>query len=269
MHFSLARWRLTVFAPVFVCGCGKVNDPNAMDAHAGGGDSVLADGATSEDHADGGVGADDGGGAADGGTPTPDARPAPTRINVTAGTPTTVLGTAGVQAMDACPAGQALIGYAGAMGAYGASSVPVVGEIIGRCAVLGIGALGATGYAVTAQSSVVLPMRGVDNGANWSLTCTDNKIAVGLEAHWGSALDSFAVQCASLTLVAQGTGWVVQIGTPTTLPGQGGNGGANMGTTLCTGGIATGSAPKVLAQTAPLLSVLGAIGLECSTVTAQ
>jgi hypothetical protein len=256
MQVSVVRWPLAVFALAMACGCGKVHDPDVMDAAAGEVDSTLADAPASDSPP-----------PADAGTA--DARPGPTQLSLAAGTPTTVLGTGGVQAEDVCPAGLALIGYSGATGAYGGSSVPVVGEITGRCAVLGIGVLGATGYAVTAQPSVVLPVRGVNTATKWSLTCTDNKVVVGLDAHWGSALDSFAVRCASLTVVAQGTGWAVQIGTPAALPAQGGTGGANMGTTSCSGGIATGSDPKVVAQTAPLLAVLGAIGVACSTITAQ
>lgn len=198
-----------------------------------------------------------------------DAAPMPHTLALMAGGTTGILGTAGDPFTDTCAAGQALVGFSGATGTFGAS-VPVVGQVIGHCSALRIGGPVVGGYAVTAMPGVLLTPRGADTATRWTSLCPDNQFVVGLAVRAGSALDQLAVECASLTLVAQnGGGWAAQIGAVTLSTPVGGSGGAAL-TALCPGSqVATVSAPKVIAATAPALPVLGAIGVQCSILTAQ
>jgi hypothetical protein len=182
---------------------------------------------------------------------------------------TAVLGTAGDPPLaDRCADGQVLVGFHGATGTYGAS-VQVVGQIVGHCSTLRIGAAVAGGYAVTAEPGVLLTARGADTANHWSSLCGDNQVAIGLAVRAGSALDQIAVQCAPLTLVAQDGVWSTQVGAITVSPAGGGTGGAAMTARCPDNQVATVSAPKVMPATTTNLALLGGIGVQCSVVHAE
>jgi hypothetical protein len=192
----------------------------------------------------------------------------PSTLALTAGGATAVLGTSGDPFTDRCANGQALVGFHGATGTFG-TSVPVVGQIVGHCSTLRIGAPGAGGFAVTAESGVLLAPRGADTATHWTSLCPDNQFVVGLTVRVGKALDQLALQCAPLTLVAQGGVWGAQIGAVTLSSAVGGSGGGAQTARCPDGQVATVSAPKVIAATTTNLALIGAIGVQCSIVHAE
>jgi hypothetical protein len=193
----------------------------------------------------------------------------PSTLALTAGGATDVLGTMGDPFTDRCAEGQALVGFHGATGTYG-TSVAVVGQIVGHCSALRIGAAVAGGFAVTAEPGVLLAPRGADTATHWTSLCPDNQFVVGLAVRAGSALDQLALQCAPLTLAIHEGAWAAQIGAVTQSSAVGGTGGVGPMTTRCPESqVATVSAPKVIAATATNLALLGAIGFQCSVVHAE
>ena len=242
MPFLAARWRAaSLAAAILACGCGKVASP-AQDA------TVENDAAVDD---------------------APSDAPAPSSISLTAGMTMPILGTSGDPFTDHCAAGQALVGFNGATTMIG--SLHLVGLLVGHCSALELGAPGTDGYAVTAETGVLLPARGAAS-TPWPASaalCAPNQFVVGLAVRAGSELDALAVQCAPVTLVAQPTGWVGQIGAVTTRPQQGGNGGNPLTARCPDGQVATVSNPKVVAASGSNPAVLGAIGIGCSVVAGR
>lgn len=197
----------------------------------------------------------------------PDAAAFPTAITLTAGGLAGPLGGNGdVTFLDACASGQALTGFDEINGLYG-SSIIVVGEIVGHCSSMHVGAATGADYATTATAGSALPVRGAgaSDGVAGTLACPADQFVVGLAGHAGNALDQFALQCAPISLIANGAGWAAMAGVVTTSDAVGGSGGSAVLGLCPQDQVATISEPVVISSE----NLLGAISLGCSIVTAE
>jgi hypothetical protein len=190
-----------------------------------------------------------------------DAAAAPMTVKLTAGGSTLVLGVNGDEFVDSCATGQALTGFTGANGLY-ATSVVVVGELVGHCRSLHVGVAAGSGYLVTSTVGVALPPRGADTADRWTLDCPTDQVVVGIAVRDGSALDQLALQCAPVGLITSDAGWVGKLDTVTTGDAVGGTGGLAAMALCPAGQIATTSHARVIAVKA----VIGGLGLGCSAV---
>jgi hypothetical protein len=191
-----------------------------------------------------------------------DAAPAapPSVVTLTAGADAKQLGSGSNPITDACPSGQALIGFTGALGPF---SPPLVGVLSGTCGTLGVDGTAAPEYAITAGPGTMLPVRGTGDSTPWEMPCPSNQVVVGVSVRDGSSLDNFALQCAPISLVRSGSAWVGQVGTITVTQGQGGTGGSADAATCAVGQVATGYLTEVNGDS------MAAIALKCSVVTGQ
>ena len=196
--------------------------------------------------------------------PQPDAGiPAPTAVLLAPGDTPTLLGSSGDDFMDTCAEGQALVGYTGDTTTVGSFSL--VGELVGHCGGLHVGAATGAGYAVTATPGVQLPLRGADTADRWTLQCPTDQFVAGISARTGTALDQVTLQCAPISLIATAAGWVAQVGVATAVGPVGGTGGGAGDAPCPAGQIVTMSHTRVVGS--PVY--LGAIGPGCSRVSGQ
>jgi hypothetical protein len=186
-----------------------------------------------------------------------------TTITLAAGDVTVVVGAAGDEFMDSCPSGQALTGFSGAYGMFGAQTV--LGELVGHCRTLHVGAASEDGYAITSTVGVAFPVRGVGTGDAFAVACPTDQVVVGIAAQSQKALDGIALQCAAVSLVASGTGWNGRLGTVTTGDFVGGTGGLPGSARCLDGQIATMAHSRVLT----VQKVIAALGFGCRIVTAN
>jgi hypothetical protein len=117
--------------------------------------------------------------------------PAPTGIALTGVTPTAQFGNlnGGVAFPDACPAGQAVIGYHGFVATQGWH-----GQIQALCGTLTLGA-GVT-PTVTLDAGETLPLRGVFGVVEWTRTCGSDEVVVGFAGRSGALIDQLTFVCA-------------------------------------------------------------------------
>jgi len=156
---------------------------------------------------------------------------------------------------DACPAGQALIGYSGALQAVGT----YIGQLTAMCGVVTL-APATTGYIAHVSSGQTLPTHGIFTAAPFTRTCPADQVIVGFGGRSGALVDQLVFRCAPL---AVGADLSLTIGAGTDLSPAGGNGGNAFAQTNCPAGqVATVSRPRAG-------DGLDAFGLACSTVTFQ
>ncbi|HEX3695129.1 MAG TPA: hypothetical protein VH374_07040 [Polyangia bacterium] len=164
--------------------------------------------------------------------------------------------TGGGPFQDACPGGQAVIGFSGTVTVANPALGVVNGQIGTRCGVIQI--LGTT---VTVISGAVLPTHGVLEPTLWTRTCPANQVVVGFAGHMGSFLDQLVFNCAPLTAASDAPGAALTPGTATALMPVGGDGGGAFAQITCPAGqIASGS----LVRTGDYLD---AVSLICSSAT--
>jgi hypothetical protein len=182
-------------------------------------------------------------------TPTTDAHPAPDAplspdADTSAPTPVTFTGAnataqygnpAGGSAFnDACPAGQALIGFSGMLTQAGGYH----SQITAQCgAVNRLGAPGA--YVLNVTGGLTLPTRGMGGTSAWSSFCPTNTVVSGFGSRSGGLVDQIVLSCTPLGVDAA-LGTTISFGTVTVLAPAGGTGGhANPQADCPTGQVAT------------------------------
>jgi hypothetical protein len=157
---------------------------------------------------------------------------------------------------DACPNGEALIGFQGSIDDVG---VVLVSSIQGFCGKLAIASPTATDVSVTANS--VLPERGTATAASWTQMCPRDQVVVGFYGRSGLGLDQVGFDCARVR-VSRGDAGDYALSVDTTIselsPPNGGNGGSAF------------RAPCAAGQVARVANVnieqwVHAFGLTCST----
>lgn len=220
---------LLVGVAIGLGACATAGDSGDTDAR--GGDASAADGAT-PDAAQGAADAPDG----DDGDAAPDAAAdaasAPV-LELGPGADTAQRGQQnGTPFDDACPAGQALIGFTGSLQAANGAH----GQIAARCGALSVVAASGGGFEIRLADGAALPTRGVDNASPWTRSCPANQVIVGFGGRSGRLIDQLALRCAPLTLTPAGGGWTVGLGAATDLAAIGGSGGTAFAQTDCGAG---------------------------------
>jgi hypothetical protein len=188
--------------------------------------------------------------------PPPDADVGPT-IVFTGSNPTTQVGNVngGSPFDDACPAGQALIGFYGNL----TSETGHHGQLGGRCGAVSPVDNGGS-YGVTVTPSAVLDLHGVLGTFNWTRTCPADQVIVGFGGRSGQLIDQLIFRCAPISVTPE---LAVTIGTITELAAAGGSGGNPFTTVDCTAG-QVGTMARIRAGDS-----IDAFGIACSSVTAQ
>jgi len=160
----------------------------------------------------------------------------------------------GTASNDACPAGQALTGFAGSLSA--ATTSGVNRQLTGHCGIVQI-----TGTTVTVKAGASLPTRGKAGTTSWTRDCPANQVIVGFSGRSGSLVDQLALRCAPLAVAAAITGSALTVGTATTLAAIGGTGGSAFTAVNCPSGeVATMARVRTGDN-------LDAFGLACSKGT--
>lgn len=163
--------------------------------------------------------------------------PVPTGVALTGATSTTQFGnlTGGSAFADACPAGQAVIGYHGFLASQGWH-----GRIQTLCGTLSLGT-GVT-PTVTLDAGALLPLRGAVGVTEWARTCDTDQVVVGFAGRSGALIDQLTFVCAPLEISLQGQSYVITVGQTQQTAAVGGAGGNAFALTSCpAGAIATAS----------------------------
>jgi hypothetical protein len=137
--------------------------------------------------------------------------------------------TGGTSYQDACPAGQALVGFVGSLSQ--ATTAAVHRQIGGVC-----GTLQVTGTAVSVNQGSSLPARGKVGVSAWSRTCPANQVVVGFAGRSGLLVDQLTFTCAPLAASAATVGAPLTVGVATSLAAVGGTGGTAFAAIKCPAG---------------------------------
>ncbi len=136
--------------------------------------------------------------------------------------------TGGTLFPDACPAGQALIGFAGSL----TNETGFHRQIAARCGKVDrIGT--ADSYSVQVSPGALLPARGVLAGTSpWLRTCDANQVISGFVGRSGLLVDQLTFSCVPI-LVDPTDGTTLTLGAVTIQPAIGGAGGQPFAQTDC------------------------------------
>jgi len=155
-------------------------------------------------------------------SPPPDADTnAPTPVIFTGANATAQYGNpaGGMAFNDACPAGQALIGFSGQLTQVGGYH----SQITSQCgAVNRVGAPGS--YALHVTGGLTMPTRGMGGTAPWSSFCPTDSVVSGFGSRSGGLVDQIVLSCTPLSVDAA-LGTTITFGTVTVLAPAGGTGG--------------------------------------------
>jgi len=127
---------------------------------------------------------------------------------------------------DACPAGQALTGFAGSLSTATANAVNR--QITAHCGIVQI-----AGTAVTIQAGANLATRGSPGTFSWTSDCPTNQVVVGFSGRSGLLVDRIVLSCAPLVASAATSGSSLTVGTATGLTAIGGTGGTAFAAVSC------------------------------------
>ena len=176
----------------------------------------------------------------------PDATPPPDVLNPPdasttrpggfgAPTPTTQFGnlTGGTPFEDACPSGQALVGFAGAVSNSSTTAVHnQIGALCGKVERFGE----AGSYAIHVSPGASLPTRGINPGVSWERKCGTDQLISGFVGRAGQLVDQLVFSCVPILVDAQ-NGTSISFGAVTVLPLVGGTtGGSPFAQTDCPAG---------------------------------
>lgn len=204
------------------------------------------------------VGGNDTGPRDIGGNDVVDVRPVVRTAALSAGTATAIGGnpTGGTAYQDACPSGQAVVGFSGTATVAMPPVTAVVRQVATRCGVIQI-----SGTTVTVTPGAMLPTRGMMAADPWTRTCPANQVIVGVTGRSGSFVDQLVFSCAPLTAASDAPGTALTPGTAAALAPIGGAGGMPFAQINCPAGrIATGSTLRTG-------DFLDGVALSCSSAT--
>jgi hypothetical protein len=137
-------------------------------------------------------------------------------------------GSGGQPFTEDCPAGQVLVGYAGAQTGQG-----YIGRIQATC---GLVQISSATLAVTISAGATLLQHGNANGMPWTITCPADQAIVGFGGRSGAYVDQLAFRCAPLSISGQPGSYSITIGNVTALAPVGGTGGSPFPERLCAEG---------------------------------
>jgi hypothetical protein len=169
--------------------------------------------------------------------PPPDAAPPDAStahpVLFTGANPTTQFGnvTGGSVFDDACPTGEALIGFSGSLSQDGGFHRQIA-ALCGHVERFGT----AGSYAIQVGTGVSLPVRGLLAGTfSWIRKCPADQVLSGFVGRSGQLIDQLTLSCVPLVVDAAG-GTSITLGAVTVLPAIGGAGGTAFAQTDCPAG---------------------------------
>jgi hypothetical protein len=137
-------------------------------------------------------------------------------------------GSGGAAFDEACPAGQVLVGYAGAQAGQG-----YIGRLQATC---GLVQISSATLAVTLAPGAALLQHGNANGMPWTITCPTDQMIVGFAGRSGLYVDQLAFKCAPLIISGQPGSYTIAPGNITNLAAVGGTGGGPFPEQFCADG---------------------------------
>jgi hypothetical protein len=147
---------------------------------------------------------------------------------------------------DACPAGQALIGFSGSTSDATAKAVHT--QISARCGIVQV-----SNSIVTVSSGESMPSRGTSGAVPWSRECPTDQVIIGVTGNAGIALDRLGFSCAKLNISGSNAGAALTVGAARNIDPVGGTNEAAFNATCPKGEIAT----VARSRTNPSLSAFG------------
>ncbi len=187
-----------------------------------------------------------------------DTRPGVQTAALTGSTGTALGGNpaGGTAYQDACPAGQAVIGFSGTATVATAGMSVLPRQIATRCGVIQI-----SGTTVTVTPGAMLPTHGMMAPTPWTRTCPENQVIVGFSGRSSTYVDQLVFRCAPLTAASAAPGTALTPGTAVLLPLIGGDGGTPFEPIACPADqVASGSLVRAS-------DYLDAMSLICSRAT--
>jgi len=160
----------------------------------------------------------------------------------------------GTLSTDTCPAGQALVGFAGSLST--ATTAATHRQIKGVC-----GTVSISGTAVTVGVGTTMTTRGPAGTSTWTRSCPANQVVVGFSGRSGLLVDQLTFTCAPLTAAASTVGSALTVGAAKALSAVGGTGGTAFGTVTC------GSGQIANSMTVRSGDNMDAFALACSRAT--
>jgi len=155
---------------------------------------------------------------------------------------------------DNCPAGQALVGFAGSLST--ATTTGTHRQIRGVC-----GTVSISGTAVTVGVGTTMATRGPAGTSAWTRSCPANQVVVGFSGRSGLLVDQLTFSCAPLTAAASTVGSALNVGAAKALSAVGGTGGNAFPTVSC------GSGQIASSMTVRTGDNMDAFALACSKAT--
>jgi len=155
-------------------------------------------------------------------------------VSLAAATTTSSVGNSagGTATTDTCPAGQALVGFAGSLSA--GTTAGVHRQIKGICGIVSV-----VGTTISVGVGTTLPTRGQPGTSAWSRMCPANQVVVSFSGRSGLLVDQLTFACAPLTAAGSAVGSPLNAGAATSLSPVGGTGGTAFAAMRCgTGQIA-------------------------------
>ncbi len=161
----------------------------------------------------------------------------------------------GVAFNDACPMGQALVGFSGVL------KTNVHAALKGMCGLPNLNVQGA-GFVVKVGAGTALTQRGGTGDTPWTRSCPADQVLVGFSGRAGTTIDQLVLTCAPLLVSEAVDGrFSVAPGAATPLMAIGGAGGAAFVQTDCPIG-QVGAAQRLRAGT-----LINAFGYGCNAVS--
>ncbi|MCA9634959.1 MAG: DUF4215 domain-containing protein [Myxococcales bacterium] len=130
-------------------------------------------------------------------------------------------GNGGSMFDDACPPGQALMGFDGKLDGQNWH-----GNLRGLCATLSVEVVDDA-FAIKVEQAGYLVLRGANNqnGQGWMRTCPVGTLVVSVSGRKGNLIDQLTFGCAKPMILEDENGYSIALGAIEYLPSIGGNGG--------------------------------------------
>jgi hypothetical protein len=169
-------------------------------------------------------------------------------------------GTSKAATLDACPAGQVVVGYDVTTADSGKLLVSSVSTVCAELAVIG-----GSSLSLVTEPGATLAQRGNTGTQTFSERCPENHVVVGFHGASGGAVDRLGIHCSPLIVSAEQPA-TITLGEVWAVSAEGGPDGTAFDQRCPTGQLATGTVTRVSnTEIANFFVSLEAFGLVCST----
>ncbi len=166
-------------------------------------------------------------------------------------------GSTGPSFLDACPASQAVVGFAGRIDLQPTTTITTLKVVCGQLSI------DPATCDVHVRPGATLPERGVRGTVPYSMTCPSDTVVVGLDGQSGMRVHLLSLVCAPLSLSLSTVPYQVIVGPSTSVPPSGGDAGQPFMARCGGGRIASGA----IVGLDVMSNGLENIGLMCGTPT--